>query len=277
MNSSDRPASAWVPGVAVIMPCYNGAKTLEESVRSVIAQTWTEWQLMIVDDGSTDDSPRLLRELANTDPRIVVIRNEKPSGASAARNKALKNTRARYAAFLDCDDKWLPHKLEKQLTAMQEHGAALACGPYDVMDGASHVIGHVPSSPGRLTYRGLLSNNFVGCLTAIVDRSLCGDIQFDTALRSSEDYHVWLGILKRGLVAVCVPETVAVYRVHGKSLSSNKLAAARNRWRVYREFEKHGVLTSAFYFAIYAITGVLKMLDMRRGRSTRGTVTQHTA
>jgi teichuronic acid biosynthesis glycosyltransferase TuaG len=260
----------WEPKVAVIMPCHNGAHTLTQAVQSVIDQTFKDWELVIVDDGSTDPSPQIIQDFAAADPRIRSVRNEKASGASNARNKALRFTRARYVAFLDSDDAWLPHKLEAQLKSMQENGAALACGSYDVMDGSGMIIGAVRPKPGFLSYRGLLTDCSVGALTAVLDRSLCGDIQFNSQLSTSEDYQLWLSLIRRGLTAICLPETLAVYRVHGKTLSSNKFVAARNRWRVYREFERYNVVTSAFYFAAYAVIGVLKMGAMRRQKYLGG-------
>jgi teichuronic acid biosynthesis glycosyltransferase TuaG len=248
------------------MPCHNGGRTIEQAVRSVMAQTFIAWELIIVDDGSTDDSPDRIAALAAGDHRIRIIRNDKPSGAGAARNAALRSTRARYVAFLDCDDAWLPEKLSIQLQAMEDAGAALACGPYDVMDGAGTITGHVAPPPGPLSYRAMLANDLVGCLTAVLDRSQCGDVRFNTELPKSEDYQLWLSILKRGLRGICVPETLGIYRVHGNTLSSNKFSAARNRWRVYREFQKHNLITSAFFFSIYAVTGVLKMMSMQRNR-----------
>ena len=269
MNVNPSSSNQWEHKVAVIMPCHNGAKTLSQAVQSVIAQTFTNWELVFVDDGSTDGSPEIIRAFAAGEPRIRCVRNEKASGASNARNKALRLTRARYVAFLDSDDAWLPHKLDAQLKVMQEHGAALCCGSYDVMDASGTIIGGVRPTPGPLSYRGLLMNCSVGALTAVLDRSLCGDIQFSTGLATSEDYQLWLSLLRRGLVAVCLPDTVALYRVHGKTLSSNKFAAARNRWRVYREFEHHNLVTSAIYFTGYAVTGVLKAAAMRRQRLIR--------
>jgi len=110
----------------------------------------------------------------------------------------------------------------------------------------------------------MMANNSVGCLTTVLDRSLCGQVQFNRSLPRSEDYHLWLTLLKRGLTGICVPEIVALYRLHGKTLSSNKFSAARNRWRVYRDFERHNAVASAFYLLAYAATGVWKAIFMRR-------------
>jgi teichuronic acid biosynthesis glycosyltransferase TuaG len=264
------PSIQWETKVAVIMPCHNGAHTIAQAVQSVIEQTFMNWELIVVDDGSTDQSPKIIRDFAARDVRIRSVRNEKASGAANARNQALRLTRARYVAFLDADDAWLPGKLDAQLNRMQEHGAALACGAYDVMDAAGTIIGGVRPTPGFLTYRSMLTNCSVGALTAVLDRSLCGDIQFNSQLSTSEDYQLWLSLLRRGLTGICLPETVAVYRVHGKTLSSNKFTASRNRWRVYREFERYGFVASAFYFTLYAVIGLMKMGAMRRRRLVGG-------
>ena len=252
--------------VAVIMPCHNGERTVRQAIESVLAQTFTDWELVVVNDGSTDESAALLDRMAAADSRIRVIHNSRPSGVAAARNRALRATTARYVAFLDCDDAWMPEKLGLQMAAMEKHGAALACGPYDVMDGDGRLVGSIRVRPGSLGYRDALGHNPIGCLTVVLDRSICGPVEFNPTLPRSEDYQLWLSILRRGLRGICLNDTLGLYRVHGKSLSSNKLAAARCRWRVYRTFEKLDLFTSAYYFSIYAVTGVMKMLRMRRGR-----------
>ena len=252
--------------VAVIMPCHNGQRTVRQAIESVLAQTFTDWELVVVNDGSTDESAAFLDRMATADPRIRVIHNPRPSGVAAARNRALHATTARYVAFLDCDDAWVPEKLSLQLAAMEQHRAALACGPYDVMDGDGRLIGSTRVRPGSLEYQDALGDNPIGCLTVVLDRSICGPVEFTPTLLRSEDYQLWLSILRRGLRGICLSDTLGRYRVHGKSLSSNKLAAARCRWRVYRTFEKLDLFASSYYFCVYAVTGVMKMIRMRHGR-----------
>jgi len=246
------------------MPCYNGERTLREAVNSALQQTFTDWELLVVDDGSTDGSPAILAEMAQQDPRIRVLRNASPGGAAAARNRALSEARARFIGFLDCDDAWMTYKLETQLKEMTAVNAALSSGAYEVMDRSSRTIGQFRPRSGVLTYRALLGYNRIGTLTAMLDRSLCGDVRFNPELPQSEDYQLWLSILKRGLTGICLRETLARYRVHGGTLSSNKLSVARARWRVYREFEKHSLLASAFYSLSYTFTGFMKVISMRR-------------
>jgi teichuronic acid biosynthesis glycosyltransferase TuaG len=253
--------------VAVIMPCHNSERTLAQAIQSVLEQTYQDWELVVVDDGSSDGSRAIIETFQAGEPRIRLLINARPSGgASVARNRALQETNARYVAFLDSDDAWLPHKLTLQMEALTKHGAALACGAYDVIDGEGAIIGSVNPKPGMIRYASLVGNNPVGTLTAVLDRKLCGDIRFDTTLPRSEDYQLWLSILKRGLTGICLESTLALYRVHGSTLSSNKFSAAQNRWRVYREFEQHNLPTSVYYFTRYAITGLFKMLAMRRNR-----------
>lgn len=247
------------------MPCFNGARTVEQAIRSAFAQTYHDWELVVVDDGSRDASPAILQQLAASDARVRIFTNDTPSGASTARNRALSEARGRYVAFLDADDAWLPLKLELQLRAMVEGKAALVCSSYDVMDADGTITGSVRPKPGPLKYRSMLGNNPVGTLTALVDRKLCGNVRFQQDLRTGEDYQLWLSIIRRGLTGICLPDVLAVYRVHGNSLSSNKVLAARNRWRVYREFERLSWPTSALLLAQYAITGVLKTVKMRMG------------
>jgi teichuronic acid biosynthesis glycosyltransferase TuaG len=263
---SDRvqPSGGEVPLISVIMPCYNGEVTLREAVDSVIRQTFTDWELLLVDDGSTDGSPALLAAMTREDARIRVLRNPKPGGAAAARNRALSEARGRYVAFLDCDDAWMPQKLDTQLRAMTDADAALSSTAFEVMDHAGKTIGRFAPRPGRLTYRALLGYNRIGTITTMLDRSLCGDVRFHPGLPQSEDYQLWLSILKRGLTGICLKETLARYRIHGGTLSSNKWSVARTRWRVYREFEKQNVFVSAFYWLSYTVTGFMKVVSMRR-------------
>jgi glycosyltransferase involved in cell wall biosynthesis len=258
--------TAGSPEVSVVMPCHNAERTLRQAIESVVGQSFANWELIVIDDGSTDGSSAMLREFSSLDDRIRVYRNEQASGAARARNRGLAEARGRYIAFLDSDDAWLPCKLELQLKTAHDHNAALVCGAYDVMDGEGNLMGKVQPTAGRLSYRSMLAYNSVGCLTALVDRSLCGDVRFNPALPKSEDYQVWLSILRRGLTAICLSETLGMYRVHGNTLSSNKFSAARHRWRVYREFEKQGLLASVFYFTLYSFSGLWKMLAMRRRR-----------
>jgi teichuronic acid biosynthesis glycosyltransferase TuaG len=257
------------PLVSIIMPCYNAQRTLQQAVDSALQQTFPDWELLIVDDGSSDESAAMLARFASQEPRIRVFRNRKPSGAAAARNLALSEARGRYVAFLDSDDAWLPHKLETQLREMTAAKAALSSGAFEAMDADGRTIGLFRPRPGLLTYRALLGNNRIGTVTTMLDRSLCGDVRFNPTLPQSEDYHLWLSILKRGLTGICLPDTLAIYRVHGGTLSSNKLSVARTRWRVYREFEHHSVAASAFYFVSYSIWGVMKTLAMHRRRLFR--------
>ena len=257
-----------VPAVSIIMPCFNGARTVEQAIRSAFAQTYQDWELVVVDDGSRDASPAILRQLAASDVRVRILTNATPSGASIARNRALSEARGRYVAFLDADDAWLPSKLELQLRAMVESNAALVCSSYDIMNADGSITGNVRPKPGPLKYRSMLADNPIGTLTVLVDRKLCGDVRFQQNLRTSEDYQLWLSIIRRGLTAICLPDVLAVYRVHGSSLSSNKVLAARNRWRVYREFEQLSWPTSVILLAQYAVSGALKTVRMRMGASS---------
>lgn len=259
-------SSPRLPQVSVVMPCFNSAQTLCQAVDSVIAQSFAGWELIVVDDGSTDECPDILSQYAASDERIRIFKNERPSGASGARNRGLKEVSGRYIAFLDSDDYWLPHKLETQINAMRQHAAGLACSAFDVIDGKGRLIGDVRPNPGPLTYRSMLRYNSVGCLTAMLDREFCGDIRFNPELTKNEDYQLWLSVLRRGAKGICLGEKLAVYRLHEKTLSSNKFSAARNRWRVYREFERFGLLASVFLFLIYGLTGIWKSLSIRRGR-----------
>lgn len=264
--------------VSIVMPAYNAARFIRQAVASVLAQSHGHWELLIVDDCSSDETWELARELAAGDVRIKVLRQPVNSGAAATRNAALDASRGQYLAFLDADDMWLPHKLEQQLTYMANTGAAIVCSGYYKMDeyGTQSKQAIVP--PARVTYASMLNTSSLACLTVIYDAARIGvhrfpDLQASAhslALRlglvarrlGSEDYACWLLMLRAqsGATAVAhgLPEPLALYRVVGGSLSGNKLRSACFQWHIYRHVIGLGLIRSLFSMARYAYFGYRK-------------------
>ncbi len=206
--------------VSVIMPNYNGAEFLAESVQSVLNQTYPYWELLFVDDCSTDNSLDIISQF--NDERIIVIKNEKNSGAAVSRNNAIDRAKGRWIAFLDSDDKWKPEKLEKQITFMDNNNVALSFTHYEVINDKDETITVFRPDKPKYDYATILKHCYIGCLTAIYDKEKVGVVYMPIEAVKREDFGCWLSILKRGINAECLNEDLATYRVHSSSVSSNK-------------------------------------------------------
>jgi glycosyltransferase involved in cell wall biosynthesis len=222
-----------VPRVSVITPVWNAADTLAATVASVQAQSLPDWEMLLVDDGSSDGSRALAERLAAGDGRIRVLGWGDNRGAAAARNAGIRAARGRHIAFLDADDLWRPEKLAVQLDYMGRTGAAVVFSGYRRMDAAGRPLGRV-RAPARITHGDLLRSNVIGCLTAVYDSDQYGRVEMPD-LRRRQDYGLWLRLLARGGAAHGLDAELADYRVRARSLSGNKLAALAATWTLYRE------------------------------------------
>lgn len=236
--------------VSIITPVYNAARFVRETIASVQAQTYTAWEMWLVDDGSSDDSWKIITEIAAIDPRIQVIRLEKNSGAAVARNTAIRQARGRYIAFLDADDMWMPDKLMRQIAFMQESGCALSYTAYYVMNEAGQNTGTIIHCPAKLTYRKLLMENRIGCLTAVMDVSQCGKLEMPL-IQKRQDYGLWLSILRKGLRAEGIDEPMARYRKYSASLSGNKWKTIGYNWTLLRDHQGLSTPVAAWYFVLF--------------------------
>jgi len=204
--------------VSIIMPTYNCGRFIRESIDSVLSQTYTAWELLIVDDCSTDDTADIVSSYA--DARIHYMRNEHNMGAALTRNKALREAKGQYIAFLDSDDLWVPEKLEKQIAFMQHNKIVMSYSPYYVL--APNGEKNIRSCPSSINYRQLLRWNRIGCLTVIYNRNEVGLIQIPD-IRKRNDYTMWLTILRKGYTAYRLNEPLAIYRSHNGLTKGNKL------------------------------------------------------
>jgi teichuronic acid biosynthesis glycosyltransferase TuaG len=244
--------------VSIITPTFCSEKTIKKTIRSVREQTYPHWEMIIIDDASTDRTRELLREAAETDKRIKPFFLRENRGAAFARNKALELAQGRYIAFLDSDDCWKTKKIEEQLRFMEMHHYAFTFTGYELMDADGHLLNKLISAPSRVTYKRMLKNTIVGCLTVMIDRQQIGDFRMPD-LRSRQDLATWLSLLKKGTVAYGLNETLAEYRISGKeSLSGNKWKAAKKTWFVYRRVEHLPLLASCWYFVNYATNAFIK-------------------
>lgn len=243
--------------VSIIMPLYNAEKYVEQAVRSVMSQTFREWELIVVNDCSKDLSAAIVERLAREDERIRLLHTEKPSGSpTLPRNIAIENARGRYIAFLDSDDVWLPEKLEEQLPLFADEQTKVVFSYYRKMDNDGTLRHGVIKSPERVDYSGLLKGNVIGNLTGIYDTEKAGKHLLERV--GHEDYVYWLHILRDGGYAVNTLKVHAVYRLTDNSVSRNKLKVCLWDWHIYRNIEKLSLPYSVYCFCCYAVKGLLK-------------------
>ncbi len=248
--------------VSVVMPAHDVAPYLEASVSSVLAQTHTQLEVIVVDDASSDATAAIAARLAARDARVRVIRFRTNVGAARARNAGIETALGRYIAFLDSDDLWLPDKTARQLQAFRETGAALCYTGYGTIDEEGRVRNAAMHVPERVTHAELLNSNVIPCSSAMYDTRRVGK-RYMPDIRKRQDYGLWLALLKDAErrshpAAVGIDEPLMLYRVRAQSVSSNKLSAARYQWRIYRELERLSLWRSFYCFAHYAILGAIK-------------------
>ncbi|AST93383.1 MULTISPECIES: glycosyltransferase family 2 protein [Sutcliffiella] len=236
------------PLISIVTPAYNSEAYIKDAIDSVLKQTYVNWEMIIVDDCSKDKTVEMVRQYS--DPRIKLVQLSKNSGPAVARNTAMENARGRYLAFLDSDDQWLPEKLEKQLLHMQENDIAFSFTKYMKVDEDGKDIGTIVEAPDTLSYKRLLKDNVIGCLTVMVDKEKVGNLKMEN-IRTRQDWVLWLTILKKGFQAHGLQEVLAKYRERPNSVSSNKLKMAKQNWKVYREIEGFGLVKSIIIFIIH--------------------------
>lgn len=242
--------------ISIITPSYNSEKFISKTIESVLSQTYTNWEMIIVDDCSPDNSNEIIEEYCKKDSRVKLIKLEKNSGPARARNTAIKEAKGRYIAFLDADDLWLPDKLEKQIKFMNENNLSFTYSAYKLIDEEDNDLGvFIPRE--ELTYEDILKTNDIGCLTAIYDTEKLGKVYMPNILKR-QDYGLWLKILKEIKETKGIVEPLAIYRIRKNSVSSNKLKAAIYQWKIYREVEQLNLIKSLYYFTHYIWNGIKK-------------------
>ncbi|WP_368503238.1 glycosyltransferase family 2 protein [Alkalihalophilus sp. As8PL] len=246
------------PLVSVITPLYNAESFINETIQSVLNQTYTNWEMLIVDDCSTDNGPDIVKEYQEKEDRVYYVRLKDNSGAAIARNVAIQLAKGKYIAFLDSDDLWLPAKLEKQVAFMEDGQKAFSFTGYGIMKENGEIKGKVVEAPEVVNYEYLLKNTIIGCLTVMLNVELLGKVQMEP-IRTRQDFLLWLSILKQGVTAHGLNETLAMYRRVNDSISSQKLQVAKRNWEIYRKFEKLPFLKSCYVFMNYAWNGLKKV------------------
>lgn len=231
------------PLVSVVMPAYNSATFISEAIGSVLAQTWANWELLVIDDASTDSTVKIVEEYSVKHPNIRLLKNSTNQGTGAARNSGIKAATGRFIAFLDADDLWLPGKLEKQLKFMQEKNLAMTFSSYYLMDEEGKPLNKEVKALPVLTYDKLLKSNYVGNLTGIYDAQKLGKV-YAPLIRKRQDWALWLEILKKLGSTRGIIEPLAFYRVRRDSVSRNKWKLLLHNFKIYRSFLNYGLLKS---------------------------------
>lgn len=244
------------PIVSIITPMHNAAATIRETIESVLSQSYDNWEIIIVDDCSTDSSATIVKEYCGKDERVKYHLSEENIGACGARNKGLELAKGRYIAFLDSDDTWTANKLEKQCEFMERNQVAFSYTACDVIDENSNPTGQVRHVPKEVDYKELLKGNCIPCLTVMLDREKVDYKGMPNV--HHEDFAAWLDILRPGVTAYGIDEVLAHYRVCSSSLSGNKFKAMKWTWDIYRKHEGLGIFKSSYYFVNYVIKALLK-------------------
>jgi teichuronic acid biosynthesis glycosyltransferase TuaG len=243
--------------VSVITPSYNAEKFIEHTIRSVQAQTHKNWEMLIVDDCSSDSTVEIINRIASEDPRVKLTRLETNSGAAVARNTAIEKAEGKYIAFLDSDDFWKPEKLQTQLEFMEKGNYVFTYTNYEIVKEDGTATGQEVRVPPSLTYHDLLKNTIIGCLTVMINIDAIGKYKMPN-IRTRQDFALWLSILKDGYTAYGLQESLSCYRKVEGSISSNKYKAAKKTWAVYRNIENLSLPYSAWCFVNYAYNAVKK-------------------
>lgn len=244
--------------VSIIMPSYNCGEFVEETIRSVQAQTYQNWEIIFMDDCSTDDTIRKMSAIRDKDKRIHLYQNIANLGAAVSRNNALREAKGKWIAFLDSDDLWEPTKLEKQVTFMKENGYKFSYTCYSEMDGEGMNTGVTVSGPYRITKKGMFAFCWPGCLTVMYDREAIGLLQIED-IKKNNDYAMWLKVCCK---ADCylLPEVLAKYRRGRSGSVSSHGIPMMIKWhyKLFREAEKMGVVPSLWHTGVNLVCGFYK-------------------
>ena len=248
--------------LSIVTPVYNAENYILETIQMVLNQTYQNWELLLINDASTDNSAQVIADYLeqNPDSRIRLFQQEKNQGAAAARNRGIAEARGRYLAYLDADDIWFTEKMEKELSFMSEKQAAFVCCSYEFGDENAKGTGRIVHVLPELTYKKALSRTIIFTTTVVFDLTKLTKEQIRMPLVKSEDTASWWSILRQGYTAYGLDEVLAIYRRPRKSLSSNKLEAMKRIWNLYRKQEHLGIFSSAWYFCFWAWRATMRRI-----------------
>lgn len=244
--------------VSIITPTYNCGKFIAETIETVLAQTYKNFEMIIVDDCSTDNTKEVVEQFSKSDDRIKYFCLETNSGAAVARTTAMEKANGEYMAFLDSDDLWVPDKLEKQLKFMNDNGYSFVCSAYEQIDEDSNKLGRTIKCIKKTNYNRLLLDCPVGNSTVMYNVSKMGKFKVPN-IRKRNDDALWLQMLKKEEYIWGQDEVLMLYRIRQNSISSNKFKLIKFHWQLYREIEHLSVFRSAFHVCWWCFLKVFKI------------------
>ena len=247
--------------VSIVVPVYNVEKYIKETITAIEQQTYANWELLLINDCSSDRSVEIIKEYEKKDPKIKLINLEKNSGAAVARNKGIENANGKYIAFLDSDDLWEENKLDKQIEFMEKNKYDFTYTAYDFADEEGNKINKKVNVPEKLTYKQALKNTTIFTSTVVFNiESLGKELIYMPNVRRGQDTATWWKVLKTGVIAYGLNESLSLYRRSNNTLSSNKIKALKRTWNLYRNVEKFSRLKSSYYFCFYVFNAIKRRI-----------------
>ena len=244
--------------VSIVMPTYNAVKYIQGAVESVLRQTYTDWELLIVDDGSTDGTEQMIQNLIKMDERVKLVKNRENIGVAETRNRGVELAKGEWIAFLDSDDIWHPNKLQEQLELYQRNGMPFIFTGSGFMDESGKLLNYELSVPQIIGYRELLKQNVISCSSVLIKKELAKKYPMEHSEKMHEDFAVWLSILKQEHIkAAGVNKPLLIYRISEKSKSGNKWKASVMTFRVYR-YIGLSIIPAVYYWLCYVCRSVKK-------------------
>ena len=244
------------PLVSIIMPTFNSERFLKDTLEGILQQTYVNWELLITDDGSTDNTIKIIKDYQAFEKRIHLFTLSENSGAAVARNNSISKSNGSFIAFCDSDDTWNEDKLEKQIGFMLDNNLNFSYSYYNIIDENNNFLKKI-TTRDKVTYNDLLITCDIGCLTAVYDVEHFGKTYMYN-IRKRQDYTLWLKLLKSTKFAYAYKESLANYRYRKDSISSNKLSALGYVFKVFYKIENIGFLLSVYYTILYGFFGFLK-------------------
>lgn len=251
--------------VSIITPVYNCAKLLPKTIESVINQTYKNWEMILEDDCTPDNSAEIIKEYMKDESRIKYFKLDNNSGAAVARNKALELSKGRFIAYLDADDLWRPEKLQKQVDFMLKNDYAFTCTDYEKINEEGDSLNKIVKIPREVNYNLFLRNTIIQTVGVMVDTNKTGkELLVMPNIRRRQDAATWCQLLKNGFNCYECPENLSYYRVVSNSLSSNKFKAIKMNWYWYRKIEKLPLWKTFYCFIGYAFNAVKKRIYLKK-------------
>jgi teichuronic acid biosynthesis glycosyltransferase TuaG len=244
--------------VSIVVPVYNAGRFLDETIKTVLSQTYVNWELILVNDKSTDNSREIALKYQEKDNRIKLLDNKKNSGAAITRNRGIDEANGRYIAFLDADDLWDKHKLQKQVSFMRKHDYAFSFTGYEFADKNGKPNGKEVKVPAKLNYKLALRNTIIWTTTVMFDMSILTKDEIYMPNIKSEDTACWWKVLKKVDFAYGIPQILAYYRRSSDTLSANKVEAVKRVWTLYRNEENLSLVISGYCFSGYVYNTIKK-------------------